>query len=141
MRPSSPCPLSPLPIGTVNHESHHALGRLTSPPKSRVWSSWRCDRLGSVFLCCSSKGPHWKRRRDVSLQPLSPDVAFSSVPSSREWRLPRHRKVIGPFRGYSGPTPKNRQLYPRRELCKPPAYEVRQRGQIDLRRGEQGSGF
>src|ERR1700730_436499 len=25
---------SPLPIETVNHESHHALGRLTRPPKS-----------------------------------------------------------------------------------------------------------
>jgi hypothetical protein len=40
---------SPLPIETVNHESHHALGRLTSPPKSRVWPSWRCDRIGSIF--------------------------------------------------------------------------------------------
>jgi hypothetical protein len=44
---------SPLPIETVNHESHHALGRLTSSPKSRVWSSWRCGRIGLVFQCCS----------------------------------------------------------------------------------------
>jgi hypothetical protein len=48
---------SPLPIETVNHESHHALGRLTSPPKSRVWPSWRCGRIGSVFLCCSLWSP------------------------------------------------------------------------------------
>ena len=47
-------------------------------------------------------------------------------PSSRERHLPRHRKVTGLC--YSDPTPKNRQLSPRRALCKPPAYGVPQRG-------------
>ena len=40
-------------LETVNHESHHDLDRLTRPPKLRVWRSWRCDRIGSIFLCCS----------------------------------------------------------------------------------------
>ena len=130
--------------GSLNCETHHVLGLLTTPTKLHVLIGKMCHRNGSAFLGYQSWLPPQlvsRKRWRTSRHPLLRGAAVSSDPSSGEGPPPQLRKATWPFGVQPERKPRIQGLFPRQALCTLPGDEGHRPRRTGLHRGEQELGL